>query len=130
MQGEGYSAPRPDENGRTPLEANASFLLRADGPAEGEAKLKELSGVDGSSWQLVDDRTGEVVSARVTGDSGGHACRNGVNFHLKVVAPLAPGAYTLVLFLDKIHWRIVDEAEQKVGSYRGARALVARYAVR
>ena len=130
MQGEGYSAPRPDENGRTPLEANATFLLRADGPSEEEPKLKELSGVDGASWQLFADVTGEAVSARVTADSGGHACLNGVTFHLKVLTPLAPGTYTLVLFLDKVRWRIVGEAEQKLGSYRGARALVARYSVR
>ncbi len=130
MQGEGYSAPRPDENGRTPLEANARFLLRADGPAEEEAKLKALSGVDGESWQLFADATGEAVPARVTGDSGGQACLGGVSFHLSVLSPLRPGAYTLVLFLDRVHWRVVGDAAQKLGTYRGARALVAHYAVR
>lgn len=132
MQGEGYSAPRPDENGRTPLEANATFLLRADGPAEEEPKLKELSGVDGGSWQLFADAdaTGQPVPTRVTADSGGQACLNGVSFHMKVLSPLAPGTYTLVLFLDKVRWRTLGEAAQKLGSYRGARALVARYAVR
>jgi hypothetical protein len=130
MQGEGYSAPRPDDSGRTPLEANATFLLRADGPAEEEPKLTELSGVDGSSWRLFADATGEPVPARVTADSGGQACLNGVSFHLKVLTRLAPGTYTLVLFLDKVRWRTLGEAAQKLGSYRGARALVAHYVVR
>lgn len=130
MQGEGYSAPRPDENGRTPLEANARFLLRADGSPEEPSKLKELSGVDDQSWQLFADATGEPVKARILAESSGQACLGGVSFHLNVLSPLRPGAYTLVLFLDRVHWRVVGDAAQKLGSYRGARALVAHYAVR
>jgi hypothetical protein len=50
---------------------------------------------------------------------------------LNVARALPPGTYTLVLFLEKVRWRVVGDAEHMVGPHGQdrARALVAHYAV-
>ncbi len=102
---------------------DATFSILADGP--GSMTSDELladAGIDAETWFLLDD-TGAVVPSAVFGDWGGHSCLNGNTFTLAPDAPLAPGAYTLVLRVDALAWDYIGE-EDALDTYEGEPALV------
>jgi hypothetical protein len=100
----------PEENPGDDIEADAYFRINGDGPNEDSEALLRLSGVDGESWQLL-DADGASIDAEIGWWAGGHMCRNGVAFELRPSAPLEPGSYTLVLWLDDVVWPVVGEAK-------------------
>lgn len=118
----GPQAAAPEEIG-----ADESFRIVGDGPKRGGPELLQLSGVDARSWVLLADATGEPVPAHVTADAGGHMCLRGVGFNLQPRAPLAPGAYTLVLYLDRLRWPLLHDEHRT--THAGRPAFVRRFRV-
>lgn len=103
------------------VSGDATFRIVADGPSDDDDALRGDSGVDASTFFLV-DADGALVPGTVSGDAGGHTCRSGVNFHLSPDAPLAPGTYTLVVDLEGIAWPLVGGLATQ--SHDGREALV------
>ncbi len=115
---------------RVVIEPEESFRLTADGPSAESDELVADASIDGDAWFLIDEASGEAVPATISGDSGGHVCRNGVGFSLVPDEPLAPGKYTLVLLLDAIDWPLNgDHAFGQESTYGGALALVREFVV-
>lgn len=117
----------PQEEAPTAIAADESFRIVGDGPNRAGPELMQLSGVDARSWVLLADATGQPVPADVTADAGGHMCLRGVGFNLRPRAPLAAGAYTLVLYLDRARWPLLHSDRR--ASHAGRPAFVRRFRV-
>lgn len=110
------------------VEPNETFRLTADFRRERSSDvILAASGISTRTWFLVGP-AGEPVAATITGDTGGHMCRNGAGFNLRPVAPLSDGDYALVLLLDGIRWPYLGDTP--ASDFRGKRAYVRRYRVR
>ncbi len=109
------------------IHAKETFRIRADGPMRSSAELLKLSGVGPQSWVLRDDRAGQSVPVEITADAGGHMCLHGVGFNLRPRVPLAPGGYTMVLYLDRVRWPLAAPDDRV--TYQGRPALVRRFLV-
>ncbi len=115
---------------RVVIEPDESFGLIADGPADDSEELLADASLDGEAWFLLDEASGEAVGATISGNSGGHVCRKGVNFSLVPEEPLAAGDYTLVLLLDEIEWPLIGaHAFGEERMFDGQPALVREFVV-
>jgi hypothetical protein len=112
---------------RKAIDAEPRFRITADGPADESDELLDKSGVGSTTWYLFHEATGVRIAATITGDSGGHMCRNGVGFNLVPDDPLQAGDYTLVLELDQLAWPLVGK--EKSERFEGREALVRHYRV-
>ena len=99
-----------ETSGVTQAGPDLSVRIVGDGPNDESASLLADSGIGEESFFLLDEND-ERVAARVTGDAGGHSCRNGVGFNLTPEEPLAVGTYTVVLVLDDLSWPKVGRAD-------------------
>ena len=98
------------EGGVTKVGSDVTFRIVGDGPNDESDALLADSGIGEQSFFLVDEND-EVVPATVTGDAGGHTCRNGVGFGLQPDEPLPLGTYTVVLVLDDLDWPLVARTD-------------------
>jgi hypothetical protein len=110
-----------EAGGVTRVGPDMSVRIMGDGPNDESEALLADSGIGEESFFLVDEND-ERVAVRVTGDAGGHSCRNGVGFNLQPEEPLAVGTYTVVLVLDDLDWSKVGRAGTQ--SWEGKAAFV------
>lgn len=110
-----------ETSGVTQAGPDLSVRIVGDGPNDESASLLADSGIGEESFFLLDEND-ERVAAGITGDAGGHSCRNGVGFNLQPEEPLAVGTYTVVLVLDDLAWPKVGRAETQ--SWEGRTAFV------
>jgi len=107
--------------GVTTVSQDVSVRIMGDGPTDESDALLADSGIGPETFFLL-DADDQRVAATVTGGSGGHTCRNGVDFELIPEETLPLGTYTVVLLLEDLDWPKVGRADTQ--TWEGKRAFV------
>jgi len=115
------SSPCEAEDGVFHVTNDLRLRIVADGPNDDSESLLADAGITPNNFFML-DADDAIVATTLSGNAGGHVCRNGVNFGLEPDEDLAPGAYTVVLITSDLAWPLLGSPSLQ--TYEGKAAFV------